>query len=936
MKKHKFLTLTLLTVALTLGLTSAAACEGTPLESGSQSSESVFSMGGTQSSESELFVDGAQSSESELSIDGAQSSEGELSIDGAQSSEDIFSMNSIQTSEIIFSDFNPPSSEESSFPESSDNEHVHAWGEWILVSEPSCEEQGEQFRICLLDGSHVEREYFEPLGHNTVGYGAKEPTCSEVGWKDYEACLNCSYSTYVELPATGEHDVTEAEWRSTDNVTMTASCKNCNEEITQEVPACDHFLTLDVQIGIYGEVNSKGEYTCVYCGLKFDPYNVLTLTFSDAEDEGYYRMEISSKIATAEYDYYGILFKPLEVKIENGCSFTYETSWEENKQKIREIVFGENITVVGKIDYYEYAYTVIFSEQVEKIKTDSTCDLFSLREIYFEGDLPELEPDALWRRGAVVEGEAAAPFSPIVYYKNGAKGFENYGYKLQGCGLRMIEEEIAGVPAWTMTEYAAKTNARSLEMAAELFEKAAKTRPYLQFYPFCDLSKYKPIKDLALSLTEGLSTDREKAKAIFDWIVANLTYDEGAMYYPVEKVFEERKAVCAGYAGLLHDMLAAVKIPSIYTAGISYFGTGCTVQDVLNNEENFKYAGNGHGWMICLLDGEPLICDATWGNFAFTAEELTEACLATTRINGISVIPKEADPAWYESLLYYDDGEVYYLSDGYLDDSNMYSIIINWVYQFDYEFRAGNDGYHYGKGILDCQSAYSDLLICYGEHDYKFFFFFGADYLRYNYVEILKFIAFEKLYYGNENEIDLMEEFMFDENGTIYHINENELSVAASVSQADSLVIPETVNGLTVTAIDDNALTGCYAKEIILPDSIETIGAQAFMGCENLESIVLPKNLKHIEPGVFAFCWNLKSVTMYTDVEFIGYKNNSSLCIPSLLFDEIPVEQLTVYYEGTEEQFNEIFFNDPFTNPEELTFDTAQYEHVKGYVTFKE
>ena len=272
---------------------------------------------------------------------------------------------------------------------------------------------------------------------------------------------------------------------------------------------------------------------------------------------------------------------------------------------------------------------------------------------------------------------------------------------------------------------------------------------------------------------------------------------------------------------------------------------------------------------------------------------------------------------------------------GYLSGANGFSVIINFTYQFSYTFRAGNDGYNYGLGILDCQSAYNDVLICYGESDYKNYSYFGANCLRYGFVDILKFVAFEYMWYGNQIEIDLIKEFLFDEYGTIYHItNETEASVVGTVSQAERLVIAETIGGYKVTSIDDNALQGCYAKEIVLADSIEKIGAQAFMACGNLESIVLPKNLKHIEPGAFAYCTSLKSVTMYTDVEFIGYKDNHRFCMPSLIFEGIESEQMTVYYQGTEEQFNEIFFNDPFTNPEHLTFDTAQYEHVKGYVSF--
>jgi len=34
---------------------------------------------------------------------------------------------------------------------------------------------------------------------------AKAPTCAEIGWNAYEYCTKCSYTTYKELPATGNH-----------------------------------------------------------------------------------------------------------------------------------------------------------------------------------------------------------------------------------------------------------------------------------------------------------------------------------------------------------------------------------------------------------------------------------------------------------------------------------------------------------------------------------------------------------------------------------------------------------------------------------------------------------------------------------------------------------------------------------------------------------
>ena len=191
MKKRKGVLLTLVAVALALGMTLAiSACEG------------EFSTNGSQTSESSLSVSDMQTSEGSFSTSDSQTSEGSFSTSDSQTSEDILSTSDTQTSG------------EASLFDSSSEEHVHVWSEWQLVKEASCSERGEQRRTCLIDPSHVETEYLDVTGHNLAGYGAKEPTCVEVGWKDYEACLNCSYSTYVEIPATGQHDVTNAQWKA--------------------------------------------------------------------------------------------------------------------------------------------------------------------------------------------------------------------------------------------------------------------------------------------------------------------------------------------------------------------------------------------------------------------------------------------------------------------------------------------------------------------------------------------------------------------------------------------------------------------------------------------------------------------------------------------------------------------------------------------------
>jgi hypothetical protein len=76
----------------------------------------------------------------------------------------------------------------------------------------SCTDGGSYRPICTvcgkvdLGGQHVA----EAGTHDLVSYPAKAPTCSEPGWKAYQECTRCPYTTFEVLPANGhswtEHD----------------------------------------------------------------------------------------------------------------------------------------------------------------------------------------------------------------------------------------------------------------------------------------------------------------------------------------------------------------------------------------------------------------------------------------------------------------------------------------------------------------------------------------------------------------------------------------------------------------------------------------------------------------------------------------------------------------------------------------------------------
>lgn len=110
------------------------------------------------------------------------------------------------------------------------------------------------------------------------------------------------------------------------------------------------------------------------------------------------------------------------------------------------------------------------------------------------------------------------------------------------------------------------------------------------------------------------------------------------------------------------------------------------------------------------------------------------------------------------------------------------------------------------------------------------------------------------------------------------------LSVAnlANVKEVGSYAFADcanlrTVNLPVVEKIGEGAF-GRYAEEgaapaiteIVLPDTLVSIGAGAFMGCNGLISVVIPQNVTAIQDYAFLSCVNLQSVTLPQNVTHVG------------------------------------------------------------------
>ena len=79
-------------------------------------------------------------------------------------------------------------------------------------------------------------------------------------------------------------------------------------------------------------------------------------------------------------------------------------------------------------------------------------------------------------------------------------------------------------------------------------------------------------------------------------------------------------------------------------------------------------------------------------------------------------------------------------------------------------------------------------------------------------------------------------------------------------ASADSVIIPDTIEGLPVTAISSYAFSESQITSIKLPDSLEKIGDGAFIFCANMKNIEVPESVKYICENAFNSCTALESI----------------------------------------------------------------------------
>ncbi len=100
---------------------------------------------------------------------------------------------------------------------------------------------------------------------------------------------------------------------------------------------------------------------------------------------------------------------------------------------------------------------------------------------------------------------------------------------------------------------------------------------------------------------------------------------------------------------------------------------------------------------------------------------------------------------------------------------------------------------------------------------------------------------------------------------------DDRIYIAGYTGSDTNIVIPDTIDGYTVTNIDSYAFSDCISLvSVDIPDSVTSIGNQAFSGCTGLIDVAIGSGVTKIYTYAFYGCTSLNSIDIPDSVTSIG------------------------------------------------------------------
>lgn len=189
-------------------------------------------------------------------------------------------------------------------------------------------------------------------------------------------------------------------------------------------------------------------------------------------------------------------------------------------------------------------------------------------------------------------------------------------------------------------------------------------------------------------------------------------------------------------------------------------------------------------------------------------------------------------------------------------------------------------------------------------------------------------------YTDSTTELNIPPTFIKD--GTTYKVVGVDAEAFKGCSNLTGVTIPN-----TVTKIGGSAFSNTSISQIDIPNTLTYLGSGAFNNCKSLRSIIIPDSVKGTGSLVFAGCLNLNHARLgngLTEIEnnnFFKCSKLYSIVIPDSVtqigkeaFKDC-TELSTVYFEGSEEQWNKITID---SGNEALTNATVMFKYTEAVI----